>query len=134
MNTKILKLYVKILVAVSYVLAPVVAFAQNDSIRTGLNPLESLFPALPGSIGGSRSLTGPFGLIYNAIFLLLTIAGSAAVLFIIVGGFWYITSAGNEEQAEKGKSTLLNAIIGIVVIVLSYVIINVVSSFVATGY
>jgi hypothetical protein len=45
---------------------------------------------------------------------------------VVIGGYQYITSAGNEEQSEKGKKTLVNAIIGIVVIVLSFTIINVV--------
>lgn len=53
------------------------------------------------------------------------------VLFLIIGGFFYITSAGNEERATKGKTTVINAIIGLVIIVLSYVIANVVAGFFA---
>lgn len=70
-------------------------------------------------------------LIKTVINWLLGIAFGVAVLFLIIGGFWYITSAGNEETAEKGKGTAINAIIGIVIIVLSYVIINVVSNLVS---
>lgn len=61
---------------------------------------------------------------------LLGIAFGIAVLFLIIGGFWYITSAGNEETAEKGKGTAINAIIGIVIIILSWVIVNVVAGLV----
>jgi len=61
---------------------------------------------------------------------LLGIAFGIAVLFLIIGGFWYITSAGNEETAEKGKNTAINAVIGIVIIILSYVIVNVVANLV----
>lgn len=71
------------------------------------------------------------GLIKTVISWLLGIAFAVAVLFLIVGGFLYITAGGNEEQVEKGKSTVINAIIGIVIIVLSYVIISVISQFVA---
>ena len=63
----------------------------------------------------------------------LGITFGIAVLFLIIGGFWYITSAGNEETASKGKSTVINAIIGIIIIVLSYVIVNVISNLVAPG-
>ena len=70
-------------------------------------------------------------LIKTIINCMLSIAFAVAVLFLIIGGFWYITSAGNEETAGKGKGTVINAIIGIVVIILSYVIINVVSGLVA---
>ena len=70
-------------------------------------------------------------LIKNVINWMLGIAFGLAVLFLIVGGFWYITSAGNEETAEKGKNTAINAIIGIIIIILSYVIVNVVSGLVS---
>ena len=70
-------------------------------------------------------------LIRTVINWMLGVAFGIAVLFLIIGGFWYITSAGNEETAEKGKGTAVNAIIGIVIIILSYVIVNVVSNLVA---
>jgi uncharacterized membrane protein len=51
---------------------------------------------------------------------------------MVIGGFLYITSAGNEERAKKGRTTVINAIIGLVIIILAYVIANVVSSFFST--
>ena len=60
-------------------------------------------------------------------------AGAIAVVFIIIGGYQYIASGGNEETAEKGKKTLVNAIIGIVVIVLAYAIINVLVNLVGSN-
>lgn len=72
-------------------------------------------------------------LIRTIINWLLAIAFGIAVLFLIIGGFQYITSAGNEEAAEKGKGTAVNALIGIVIIVLSYVIVNVVANLVSNA-
>ena len=66
------------------------------------------------------------GLITYIIKQLLLIVGLLSIVFIIIGGFQYITSAGNEEQAESGKKTLTNAIIGLVIVILSYVIVAVV--------
>lgn len=57
----------------------------------------------------------------------LIIGGSVAVIFLMVGGFWYLTSAGNEEQAEKGRKTLINSIIGLVVIILAATIVRIVA-------
>lgn len=70
-------------------------------------------------------------LIQTVIRWMLTIAFGIAVLFLIIGGFWYVTSAGNEETAEKGKNTVVNALIGIVIIVLAYVIVSVVAKLVS---
>lgn len=67
-------------------------------------------------------------IILRIINIALAIAGLVAVLFLIIGGFRYITSGGNEETAEKAKKVILNAIIGIVVIILSFVIVRVISN------
>lgn len=67
-------------------------------------------------------------LIVRVIKIMLGIAFAIAVLFLIIGGFYYITARGNEEQAGTGKQTIINALIGIVVIIMSYVIVNVVAN------
>ena|SRR3989344_3537542 len=64
----------------------------------------------------------------RVINVLLAVAGLVAVIFLIVGGFRYVTAGGNEEAAESGKKTITNAIIGIVIIVLAFVIVRVVSN------
>ncbi len=105
-------------------LFPAAAFAQAGDVSRGLGSIRVLFPI--GGIAGAQTLTGPGGLIFRIISLLLFVAGALAVLFVIIGGYQYITAAGNEEQSEKGKKTLVSSIIGVVLIILSYVIINVV--------
>ena len=46
----------------------------------------------------------------------LYIVSVAAIFGIFYGGYLYITANGNAEQAEKGKRSLLYAILGIVVL------------------
>jgi H+/gluconate symporter-like permease len=81
----------------------------------------------PGNTGlpGDTSVSG---FIIKIINVALTVAGLIAVLFLIIGGFRYITSAGNEETAEQAKKIITNSIIGIVIIILSFVIVRVISS------
>ena len=66
-------------------------------------------------------------LILRIVNFLLGVAAVVAILFIVIGGFRYIMSAGNEEQAQKGKKTLINAVIGLVIVILSYAIVSVVA-------
>jgi len=73
-------------------------------------------------------------IIVRVINILLSVAGLLAVLFIIIGGFQYITSGGNEELAERGKRNLQNAIIGVVIIILSFVIVRVISNTISGTY
>lgn len=63
-------------------------------------------------------------LIGNTINGFLILAGTVAVLFIIIGGFQYITSAGNPDGIYKAKQTLLYAIIGLIVVILSFAIVK----------
>ena len=113
----------QVLLSLVLVTAPVLAVAQ-------FNPGNN--QQLCNGTGLNCQATSVNGLIKTVINWLLGIAFGVAVLFLIIGGFWYITSAGNEETAEKGKGTAINAIIGIVIIIMSYVIINVISSLVSS--
>ena len=54
----------------------------------------------------------------------LIFAGVMAVIGIIVGGYWYITSAGNPDQTAKAKSTLFGSIIGLAIILSAWAIIS----------
>ena len=68
--------------------------------------------------------------IVNVINAILVIAGSLAVLFLIIGGIRYIISAGNSDQIEGARHTIFNAIIGIVVILLALIIVNTLNNFI----
>lgn len=55
------------------------------------------------------------------------LAGTIAVIFIMVGGFKYIFS-GVSENKEAGKETIINAIIGLLVTGLAWIIVTMVIS------
>ena len=48
-----------------------------------------------------------------------------AVLFIVLGAFYYIASAGNEEKIEEGKEMIFGSLIAIAIILLSGVLIRI---------
>jgi hypothetical protein len=81
--------------------------------------------AREGSLRGAGSI---FEVIAIVLKWLLTLAGVIATVFLILGGYQYITAGGNEEQSEKGKQTLINAVIGIVIVLLSMTIITIVTN------
>ncbi len=55
---------------------------------------------------------------------LLGFSAALAVLFIIWGGFLYVTSAGNEERQKTAKTTLTYSIGGLILILLAQVILS----------
>ena len=54
----------------------------------------------------------------------LLIAAVLAVIYLIYSGIIYITAAGNPDNAKKGQQGVINAIIGIIIIVAAFFIIN----------
>jgi len=91
---------------------------------------QSILPPPPGGLatGFSGSSTTVTSVITRVVQIALALAGLVAILFLIIGGFRYVTAGGNEETAEAAKKTILNAIIGIIVIILSYVILRVIEN------
>lgn len=106
----------------------------DDCASQGLKKADNglCLPEAPihGGFADSASV-GDF--IIKVITILLVLSGVIAVLFVVIGGFQYVTSGGNEESAKKGKKTLTNAVIGIVVVVLAYAIINVAVNTLTSG-
>ena len=54
----------------------------------------------------------------------LGIIGLVAVIFIIVGGVQYVTSAGDSGKAAKARNTILYSVIGLIVAILAFAIVN----------
>lgn len=54
----------------------------------------------------------------------LVIVGIIAVIYLIYGGITYVTAGGDAERAGKGRVTITNAIIGIVIIIAALAIYN----------
>lgn len=62
-------------------------------------------------------------LVANVIQLAMSIAGGIAIILLIWAGFQYFTAYGNEEKAQKAKTTITWAIVGLVVIILAKLIV-----------
>lgn len=59
--------------------------------------------------------------IFNAV---LAIAGAVAVVFIVWGGIQYTLSQGDPGKIKKAKDTLLYSIVGLIIVMFSFVILN----------
>ena len=66
--------------------------------------------------------------IADVVNILSLIIGSVAVIMIIIGGFKYITSNGNDSNVASAKNTIMYAIIGLVIVALAQFIVRFVLS------
>lgn len=86
-----------------------------------INP-EQDQPSIIATLSGGQ--TGLRGLVLTIVNFFLTFLGLLAVVMVIYGGFLYVSSAGEEENVTKAKKILLYAVIGIILIVVSFALVN----------
>lgn len=67
------------------------------------------------------------------IALIFVIGIIAVVIFVIYSGILWATSAGDKQKIETARHTLTYAIIGLILIVLSFVIINLIETLVGSN-
>ena len=67
---------------------------------------------------------GLTGFIKNIINILLFIIGAIAVIMIIIGGIRYVVSNGDSSQTTAAKNTILYAVVGLVIAMMAYAIVN----------
>ncbi|MGH7158300.1 MAG: Mbov_0395 family pilin-like conjugal transfer protein [Candidatus Saccharimonadales bacterium] len=68
-------------------------------------------------------IAGPSGLISDITGVVAVVGGIAAVVFIMVGGFKFVTSGGDSGKVQEAKKTIMWSVIGLVVIVMARTII-----------
>jgi hypothetical protein len=102
----------------------------------GLMTIASVSPALAdqslinsqigvgdiGNVYGGSTPTDIRTLIAQIIVVCLELLASIFIVLTIVAGFQYMTSGGNEEKTGKAVALLRNAIIGLVIVLVSWAV------------
>lgn len=116
----------------------VVSFAGNVN-AAGACPQGSLRDNYSNSISecniaedhaGSSNLMGTINTIISVV---LGVLGILAVAYIIYGGFMFTTAAGDATKTKKARETIMYGVIGLVVALLAFAIVNFVLTSVFSG-
>lgn len=73
------------------------------------------------NINGDETLEGDISKAINGV---LAVVGVVAVIVIVVGAVNYMTSQGDPGKIQKGKKTLISGLIGLIIVVMAYAIVN----------
>jgi hypothetical protein len=101
-----------------WLLLPATALADN-------NPLTSVCQAQGGagksselcSVGTKTDpITGTHGVIFKATLIIATIAGIAAVIIVVIGGFMLVTANGDSQKVAQARTAIIGAAVGLVLI------------------
>lgn len=92
------------------------AAANTNEVKNGINSVGGNDPG-----NGSAAFTN---LLESIINILLFLIGAIAVIMIIIGGLRYVISGGDQGAITGAKNTILYAVIGLVIAIMAYAIIN----------
>ncbi len=96
------------------VAAPVAVESASAQVIDGLNMTKT----------ADTQNTSVDTLIRNVINILLWAIGIVSVIMIIIGGIRYATSNGDSNQVTAAKNTIMYAVIGLVIAIFAYAIVN----------
>ncbi len=115
-KTKIKKLAVTLLTTFTLLMSSVAMVSAQGFISPSDNP-----SAVAGATGGEGSIRQ---LALRLVNFALGFLGVIAVIMIIYGGFLYVTAAGADDKVGTAKKIILYSIIGIIIILVSFAIVN----------
>ena len=72
----------------------------------------------------NKQIDGSNGVIRIVSNILIWVVGIVAVIMIVWSGFKYITAAGDSGKIASAKSSLIYAIVGLIIAILAYAIVN----------
>ncbi len=104
-------------IGASLLLAPVVVSAQwtNPTSNSNLTGL-------------GLSSTSISGVVLSLLRWLLYIMGFLAIIAFVISAIFYLTAAGDDDKIEKAKTTMIYAIIGVIVGLMGLIIVNAINT------
>lgn len=81
-------------------------------------------PALAASSSSEAGVSNTINFLQTLANILCAVAGPLCAVYLGIGGFQYITSAGNPERLDHSKRTIVHSLVGLVVVIAALVISN----------
>lgn len=93
---------------------------NSTKIAAGVLDFDALISETTGFSGGTTISQ----LIEMALPLIYTAAGIGLLIYLLVGGYGYLTSQGDPKAIAAARSKITTALIGIVIVFVSYWIVQ----------
>ena len=117
MKQKIKLLSIGLILGVSFAATPLVSDSVSAQVNKGLDMTKTKDTE-------SRTIDGSDGLVKTVINIMLWVIGIISVIMIIIGGIRYATSNGDSNSASGAKNTILYSVIGLVIAIFAYAIVD----------
>jgi hypothetical protein len=114
-----------LLLNVGMFLTPPLASAQIHELRCGANSAATGSDSNGnGCAEAPKNQPSLHDIIVAIINIISSLVAAVSVIMIIIGGFRYVTSGGDSSRVGTAKSTIINAIIGLIIAVFAQVIVR----------
>jgi hypothetical protein len=122
------KLFVSVfaLLALIFAVSALVPHAAHAAVDVFQNCGGNADTAICKATGDK--LFGPNSIWTKILNALIYVTGSVSVLMIVIGGLRYAISGGDQGSISSAKNTILYAVVGLVLSVMGYAIVNFVLS------
>lgn len=117
----------RLLIAVAILtgmLMPATALAYNPLDPACTNGSQSAVCQQAQGQGSTDPLVGPNGVINKVANIIAIITVIGGTIMVLIGGFFFVTSAGNPENVKKAKDRIVAGLIGIVVVTIAWAIVR----------
>lgn len=74
------------------------------------------------------------GVFSNIVSVALTGAGIAVLVMFIVGGYGFLMAGGEKEPTQKAQKTLTFAVAGLILVLSSWIILNLLGKFLGVDF
>lgn len=98
---------------------PGVAYAQVDAIRGGVTSAATAADLTTAQCNGSACLIEIIG---NVVAVAIQFAGVILLCYLLYAGFLYMTAGGESKDVQKAQDMIKNAVIGLVIVVISFAV------------
>ena len=122
---KVVALTIALAVASSLILSST-ALGVESPVQSGVDAARAA--EVPSTIMGGD------GIVTTAVNALLFVVGALSVIMLIWGGLRYVISGGNSSAVTAAKNTILYAIVGLIIALFAYAIINFVIGSLTGGF
>jgi hypothetical protein len=107
---------------------PAAASAQVSQLKCGANSAATGDASGGGCASAPKDQPSLREIIAKVINVISSLVAVVSVIMIMIGGFRYVTSAGDSSRVEAAKKTITNALIGLVIAFFAQVIVRYVIS------
>lgn len=124
---KIISILLAIVTSLAFIAAPVYASTSEEVCAKWRDELKKTgitdpnYASLCGETSTEKDAQERVATILGTVFLW---AGIIAVIVVVIGGVLYVTSQGDPQKTARAKNTILFAVIGLIVAISAFAIVQ----------